>query len=526
MKESDEEKKLEGLGAFEVSAEMLQMAKKNERGNTYLNAGRGNPNWINTTARRAFARIQEFGMQESERNIHVDSLAGYTKKHGIATRFMEFLDGTDKADIFLRDAFGYCVEKLGAEKDVIVKEFTDAILGNNYPVPSRCLVHIERILNEFLEKALYKGEHLAGQTKVFPTEGGTAAICYIFESLRRNHLIKKGDKIAINTPIFTPYIHIPNLTMYEMMEMNLEAKEDSNWRMDVKELDLLLNKEVKAFFLVNPSNPGAHALSPEILERLKEIVKIRKDLIIITDDVYGTFVHDFQSVYAVAPYNTLLVYSFSKLYGATGWRVGLIAVNEENIFDDLIEKLPEHIQKKFDEDYGIVTVKPRELSFIERLAADSRAIGLYHTSGLSTPQQAMMALFSLTHLLYDGEDPYVETAKKIVDERYHVLLDTLGIEPDDGRSNSKYYCLIDIYIVAAKRYGQEFADYMKREFKERDFLVKLSTEEGVVLMDGVGFASIPGTLRVSQANLVEEDYRKIGKSILRVLAAYYKRYIN
>ncbi len=40
--------------------------------------------------------------------------------------------------------------------------------------------------------------------------GGTAAICYIFNSLKENGLIKAGDKIAINTPIFTPYYKYQN----------------------------------------------------------------------------------------------------------------------------------------------------------------------------------------------------------------------------------------------------------------------------------------------------------------------------
>jgi aspartate 4-decarboxylase len=85
-------------------------------------------------------------------------------------------------------------------------------------------------------------------------------------------------------------------------------------------------------------------------------------------------------VYAVAPYNTLLVYSYSKLYGATGWRLGCIVANKKKVFDDLIAWLPEEKLKSLDEDYGIVTMEPRAFSFIERLAADSRSIGLYHTS--------------------------------------------------------------------------------------------------------------------------------------------------
>ncbi len=56
------EKQLEQLGAFEISQKMLALAQKNEKSNVFLNAGRGNPNWINTLARLAFARLMQFGI--------------------------------------------------------------------------------------------------------------------------------------------------------------------------------------------------------------------------------------------------------------------------------------------------------------------------------------------------------------------------------------------------------------------------------------------------------------------------------
>ena len=43
------------------------------------------------------------------------------------------------------------------------------------------------------------------------------------------------------------------------------------------------------------------------------------------------------------------------------------------------------------------------MSFVDRICADSRSIGLYHTSGLSTPQQIMMVLLSMTHLVLENE---------------------------------------------------------------------------------------------------------------------------
>lgn len=520
----DFEKKLEGLGAFEISSKMLKLAQNNEKHNAFLNAGRGNPNWINTQGRLALSRIIEFGVLESRRTMNEGNLAGYTTLDGIYERLVAFLDGSHEADKFLFDSIEYCVKNLNVDKDEIVNEFVNGAIANNYPVPSRCLINTEKILNMYLEKELYNGVKLSGETNVFPTEGGTAAICYIFNSLKENGLIKAGDKIAINTPIFTPYLQIPELRDYEMVEVDLVSKEENNWIIDSSELDKLKDKDIKALFFVNPSNPASKSLSEEALNHIANIVKERKDLIIITDDVYGTFVEDFKTIYSVAPYNTLLVYSFSKLYGATGWRLGLIAANEENVFDDLIAKLPEEKLKDLDARYGLVTLEPRKLKFIDRLVADSRSVGLYHTSGLSTPQQIQMALFALSALITEGKDPYIESSKKLVRARYHDLFTTLGVKEDNSKENAKYYSLIDIYELASNLYDENFKKYLKDNFEPIDFLLRLAEMNGVVLMEGVGFGATPGTLRVSEANLPDDAYKKIGKQVLELLSEYYSQY--
>ena len=64
-------------------------------------------------------------------------------------------------------------------------------------------------------------------------------------------------------------------------------------------------------------------MKPETIRLIKTIVKkANPNLMIISDDVYGTFVDNFQSLVADLPYNSIGVYSFSKYFGVTGWRLG------------------------------------------------------------------------------------------------------------------------------------------------------------------------------------------------------------
>jgi hypothetical protein len=114
------------------------------------------------------------------------------------------------------------------------------------------------------------------------------------------------------------------------------------WQLPDAELRKLEDPAIKVLCLVNPSNPPSTKLSGESLDKLADLInEKRRDLIVVTDDVYGTFADDFVSVFAKCPYNTLCVYSFSKYFGATGWRLGVIGLHEENVLDTALAALPQ-----------------------------------------------------------------------------------------------------------------------------------------------------------------------------------------
>ena len=512
------------LGAFDITAAQRELAAHNEAGYAPLDAGRGNPNWVNTKARLAFSRLMDFAVSECQRDMNAGDMAGHGRAEGVAERFDAAMDLNDETDKFLIDAVAYCVNELGMNKQDLLMELTNGIIGDYYPSPSRCLALTEGILNEYLQDTLYDGVDLKGETQVFPTEGGSAAMCYVFQSLNHNRVLSPGDKIAIATPIFTPYLQIPDVNNYGLVSVDVTSTSEDHWDISEKELAKLEDTSIKAFFLVNPSNPASHALSDATLARLQQVVEKNPELIILTDDVYGTFVDDFQTVYSVLPHNTILVYSFSKLYGATGWRIGMIAMNKNNVVDRRISELPDQDKQALASDYAIVSSDPASMPFIERLCADSRSIGLYHTSGLSTPSQVFMDLLALTHLVNKDADPYIEQSKTLVHERYVALMEALGLEPDTSRENAQYYTIVDLDALVEKRYGADFAAWRREAMTDVEFLNDLAQKEGVVLMYGPGFDAPEGSVRVSLANLNKDDYVELVRRLYELLDAYYAQY--
>jgi aspartate 4-decarboxylase len=240
---------------------------------------------------------------------------------------------------------------------------------------------------------------------------------------------------------------------------------------------------------------------------------------LLTDDVYGTFVNDFRSVMGELPQNTIGVYSYSKYVGATGWRLGTIAIHEDNIFDKMIAKLPDKELKALDKRYGPITLEPRKFKFIDRIVADSRDIGLNHTAGLSLPQQVMMTMFSL-HELMDEKKVYQKACMEIVNRRVWSMIEGLGLQLQPNPNYDAYYGLIDFEFWARKNIGDEAVEYLKKNIHPLDLAFRLAEDHGIVLLNGGGFEAPQWSLRVSLANLPDEAYEDIGRGVRTIARGY------
>ncbi len=530
------EKELEKLSPFEVKSTLISLAEDDAKRSTatFLNAGRGNPNWLLTRPRRAFFLLGDFAVEEAERRMYDEPMriAASPTQKGVAERFLAFLD-SNKNNVgseVLRHYYTYMTTEHKADPDELVFELVDGILGDHYPTPPRSLKYTEIILRDYLRWAM-GGKDDMTQFDLFPTEGSTAGMCYAFNSLKQNFLLNDGDKLALFTPCFTPYIEIPQLAEFGLEIVNVSANKVEkdgyhDWQFPDEELDKLRDPSVKAVCITNPSNPPSVCLAPEVLDKLVDIVKNdNPNLMIITDDVYGTFIDGFRSLMYVLPYNTMCLYSFSKYFGATGWRVAAMAIrSESNVFDDRLAALSEDKKQALDKRYESLVLEPRKLKFVDRLVADSRLVGLNHTAGLSCPQQIQMALFAAFAYLHREE--LQPKLIGMIQKRLNDLWSTTGFTllPDPNRAG--YYSEIDIMVWAKKFYGDDFAKYLSDNYEPLDFVIRLANETAIVLLNGDGFDGPAWSVRASLANLDEDAYLKIGTAIRKILDEYHDLYLK
>ena len=531
------ERELSKMSPFEIKNELIKLAKKDARKATdqFLNAGRGNPDWVATAPREAFFLLGQWALAECRLSYKDEpGIAGIPASEGAMSRLKRFLltNSALPGALLLDEAIKYCTDTLRIDEDSLAYEWSEGIIGDEYPTPVRILEYTQEIIRAYMAKEMgNNAPGLGREYDLFATEGGTAAMCYIFDSLQANHLVNHGDRIALMTPIFTPYLEIPELNRYEFDVVNIAAsKMDKDglhiWQYPDSELDKLRDPSIKLLCLVNPSNPPSYKMSEHCMKRLVEIVKNdNPNLMIVTDDVYGTFATDFRSLMYELPENTLCVYSFSKYFGATGWRLAVIGLAKDNIYDKMIAGLPEIQRRDLHNRYRSLTPEPDKIPFIDRMVADSRDVALNHTAGLSTPQQRQMCMFALMCLV-DTEDAYKKKMQSMIHARLDALWKSAGftLVPDSDRVG--YYSEIDIMVWGRKFYGEEFCEWLAANHEPLDFVLRLARETSVVLLNGSGFAGPDWSVRASLANLTEEDYVKIGEAVNQILSSYHDMYLE
>lgn len=512
---------IESLNPFELNAYLEGLVKDDDEAKQWLNAGRGNPNWTASVPREAYYILGEFATKETLR--HEEDIIGSKIKDekGRVERLQALLERKkSKGADFLKDLWDNGEHLLGMKKEKWLTYMLDYMIGDNYPFPVRILTACEEPIKHYMHHELFGARPVPFD--VFAVEGGTAGIVYLFESLVNNHLLEPGDKIALMIPTFAPYLEIPELPEYgfetEYIKSELmDIDGRSSYQFSKQEIDRLRNKDIKAVFVVNPSNPTANAIYDKTIEQLKDIVETdNPDLMILSDDVYGTFLDDFTSLFTSLPFNTACIYSYSKYFGATGWRVGALALSEENVFDKRLAELSDDKKAELDDRYGPISSSPRELQFLDRLVADSRSVALNHVAGLSSPQQVMMTLFSLYSLL-DTEDAYKKKVLDMCYEREKLLYDSLNLTLPLKALDTAYYSEIDFALWLENKYGGSFKTFIIEHHTMTDLIAKLVQEERLMLLKADAFGSSSWSVRVSLANLETEAYGEVGRRIVNMM---------
>ncbi|MCA1786953.1 MAG: pyridoxal phosphate-dependent aminotransferase, partial [Desulfobacteraceae bacterium] len=156
------------------------------------------------------------------------------------------------------------------------------------------------------------------------------------------HLLNKGDEVLVVDPGYDYYSQI---RLFGGMPVRIAAREENQFKIDPQEVAQAITPKTKAFILNTPSNPTGAIFDREILEQVAAICQ-KHGVMVISDEPYEHILFDNNEHVSIGSLDgmqdlTVSIYTLSKSYAMTGWRVGYVAAHKAIIAE--MEKLMEHM---------------------------------------------------------------------------------------------------------------------------------------------------------------------------------------
>lgn len=200
---------------------------------------------------------------------------------------------------------------------VVAAAHEAALAGRTRYAPNAGLPELREAL---ADKVTRRNAYEVGSEQVVVTQGGIQALYLVLRAL-----LEPGDEVLLPDPAWPNYRMIAHLLGARVLSYPLVA--EGGFLPRLEDLERLTTPRTRAILVNSPSNPLGTVVSRELMEELLDFAR-GQGLWFISDEVYDEVVYDdvFVSAGSLAdPRDRLVsIYSFSKVYAMTGWRVGYL----------------------------------------------------------------------------------------------------------------------------------------------------------------------------------------------------------
>ena len=220
-------------------------------------------------------------------------------------------------------------------------------------------------LREAIEERLSQEGILTDfEKEIIITAGATQAIMASLLAL-----LNPGDEVLLPSPSYASYSQMIKVAKAKPVFFNLQ--EEKGWALDLEILKSKINFKTRMILFCNPNNPTGSIFFKKDLLDLAEIAE-KNNLFIVSDEVYKDFIYnntnlqihandtnnrnhsdhsDYNKFFSLAQVpkfrdRVIRIFSFSKTYAMTGWRVGFLHSNAKlvqeilKVHDSLITCAP------------------------------------------------------------------------------------------------------------------------------------------------------------------------------------------
>ncbi len=155
-------------------------------------------------------------------------------------------------------------------------------------------------------------------------------------NLTSRAVTRPGDGLLVQTPVYSPILHIPKNVNLVMNEMELTRRTDGQYEIDFDLFEATITGRTRAFVLCNPHNPIGRVFRRDELERMAEIC-LRHDIVICSDEIHCDLVfegHPHLPIASLAPEiaaRTITLMAPSKTYNIAGLRASVAIIPDPEL---------------------------------------------------------------------------------------------------------------------------------------------------------------------------------------------------
>ena len=158
-------------------------------------------------------------------------------------------------------------------------------------------------------------------TEVFVTVGAMQALALTFMVG-----IDPGDEVLVTDPSYTNFD--ATITLAGGRAVFVPTDPDRGYLPHVEDVAAAITPRTRAILVNSPANPTGAVYPRDLLHAIAELC-VRHDLLLISDETYAALTYGDTRQVSPASFpgledRTVSIYSFSKEYAMTGWRIGYL----------------------------------------------------------------------------------------------------------------------------------------------------------------------------------------------------------
>jgi len=172
-------------------------------------------------------------------------------------------------------------------------------------------------LREAIAEEMTRRERKTSPDEVIVTAGAKQSL-----NMSLLTFLEDGDEIIFPNPGYPPD---EVWAKYADANIRHAPLTKPDWQFDIKKLDKMITPKTKLLIINTPQRPNGHLV--ENPEEIAELCFKHKHLMVISDEIFSHIVYDGEKHRSICSVpgmeeRTIVIDTFSKTYGMTGWRIG------------------------------------------------------------------------------------------------------------------------------------------------------------------------------------------------------------